>query len=66
MNRMEEYRRLLTELEATPPALEYTLQRAKARRRHGLWKKGLGIPAGSLDEQIEGSVGLCHFVAHGR
>ena len=48
MNRMEEYRRLLTELEATPPALEYTLQRAKARRRHGLWKKGLGIPAGSL------------------
>lgn len=33
MNRNEEYMSLLAELESTPPALEYTVQRAKARTK---------------------------------
>ena len=38
--RMDEYRALLTELENTPPALEYTVTRARARtrRRQWLWR----------------------------
>lgn len=48
MDRMEEYRALLAELEETPPALEYTVQRAMARRRRRRWGRGLGIPAGSV------------------
>ena len=35
MNRNEEYNTLLWELDQTPPELEYTVTRAKARaRRH--------------------------------
>lgn len=48
MNRNEEYRALLAELEHTPQALEYTLQRARARRRKHRLGRLLGIPAGSL------------------
>ena len=32
MNRNEEYSALLNELETTPPQLEYTVQRAMARK----------------------------------
>lgn len=48
MNRNEEYKALLAETEHTPPALEYTLQRARARRRKRRLERMLGIPAGSL------------------
>ena len=48
MNRMEEYTSLLRELDAAPPALEYTVQRAKARSRRSRVGKGFGIPLGSL------------------
>ena len=30
----------------------------------GLFGESVGIPAGGLDEQVEGAVGLGHFVAH--
>lgn len=48
MNRNEEYNALLRELEQTPPALDGTVDRARARlrrRRAGRW---WGIPAASL------------------
>lgn len=45
MNRREEYDLLLQELETTPPALEYTLPRAKARLRR---RRCLFRPAASL------------------
>ena len=49
MNRNEEYARLLTELEEMPPALEYTVQRARARKKTLQKKRRIfGIPAGSL------------------
>ena len=49
MNRNEEYSALLKELEATPPQLEYTVQRAMARKNASQKKRRLlGIPAGSL------------------
>ena len=37
MNRMDEYKALLSKLEQTPPALEYTIPRARARRRRRQW-----------------------------
>ena len=45
MNRNEEYKALLAQLDETPPALEYTVPRAKARlrRRHRVLR-----PLGSL------------------
>ncbi len=49
MNRSEEYKALLNELETTPPQLEYTVQRALARKKTLQRKKRLfGVPAGSL------------------
>ncbi len=48
MDRRQEYEALLRELEETPPALEYTVQRAVARRRRRRWGRRLGIPAASL------------------
>lgn len=50
MNRTEEYRALLAELEQTPPALEYTVQRALDREKREKRRKRriFGIPAGSL------------------
>lgn len=48
MNRMEEYQSLLHELEDTPPALEYTVQRAKARAKKARWGRGVGAPLGSV------------------
>ena len=49
MNRNEEYSALLNELETTPPQLEYTVQRAMARKNASQKKRRLlGIPAGSL------------------
>lgn len=49
MNRNAEYRALLEELEPTPPALAYTVERAAAReaaRRKR--RRRLGVPLGSL------------------
>lgn len=49
MSRNEEYRALLTELENTPPALEYTVQRATTRQTATRRKRRLlGVPLGSL------------------
>lgn len=49
MNRSEEYQALLQELETMPPQLEYTVQRAMARKKTLQHRKRLfGIPAGSL------------------
>lgn len=48
MDRMDEYRALCAQLEETPPALEHTLTRAKARRRRRKFGRFLGIPAASL------------------
>ena len=46
MNRNEEYQALLAELEPTPPALEYAVQRARTRRaRRRRW---FGVSAASL------------------
>lgn len=49
MTRNEEYRQLLEQLDKTPPALEYTLQRAQTREKacRRKWRL-LGVPAGSL------------------
>lgn len=44
MTRMEEYRALTEALKQTPPALEYTLTRAQARRR----ARRFSVPAASL------------------
>lgn len=41
MNRLEEYQTLMAELERPVPALEGTLNRAKARRRDHLWARPL-------------------------
>ena len=48
MTRNEEYRQLLEQLDKTPPALEYTLQRAQTRERHagangGCWAFRRGV-----------------------
>lgn len=48
MNRNAEYAALLTELEQTPPALEYTVQRAMTRKRASRKKRLFGVPLGSL------------------
>lgn len=49
MTRNEEYRQLLEQLDKTPPALEYTLQRAQTREKACRRKRRLlGVPAGSL------------------
>ena len=49
MNRNAEYTALLAELEQTPPALEYTVQRALTRKRASQKKRRLlGVPLGSL------------------
>ena len=48
MDRLEEYRALCAQLEETPPALEYTLTRAKVKNRRRNLKRFLGIPAASL------------------
>lgn len=49
MNRNEEYRKLRQELDQTPPELEYTLTRAKAKAdRHTLRKRLIALPAATL------------------
>lgn len=48
MNRNEEYQALLQELEATPPALDGTAERALRRRRRERRLRLFGVPAGSL------------------
>ena len=48
MDRKEEYSALLRELDQTPPELEYSVSRAKARARRGRARRWLGIPAGTL------------------
>lgn len=48
MDRMDEYNRLREELEQTPPALEYTVQRARARYRKSRVRRFCGLPVASL------------------
>lgn len=49
MNRNEEYRQLLDELEETPPELEYTMTRVQARNdRSSLIKRIIALPAATL------------------
>lgn len=49
MNRMDEYKSLLTELESVPPAVEFTVPRAKARlNKRRTLKRFFVVPAGSL------------------
>ena len=49
MTRNEEYNRLLAELDNTPPALEYTVTRAKARvKKAGRIHRFITLPAGSI------------------
>ena len=48
MTRNEEYQVLLQELEATPPALDGTAERALRRRRRDRRLRRFGVPAGSL------------------
>lgn len=49
MNRMDEYKNLLTELESVPPAVEFTVARAKARlKKRRTLKRFFVVPAGSL------------------
>ena len=48
MNRNEEYRALLRELETTPPALDTAVERAMERRRAARKRRLWGIPVGSL------------------
>ena len=48
MNRNEEYRALLQELETTPPALDTAVERAMERRRAARKRRLWGIPVGSL------------------
>ena len=48
MNRNEEYQALLQGLEATPPALDGTAERALRRRRRDRRLRLFGVPAGSL------------------
>lgn len=48
MNRQEEYAALLSQLEATPPSLEGTVPRARARARRGRTLRLFGVPAASL------------------
>ncbi len=48
MTRNEEYQALLQELEATPPALDGTAERALRRRRRDRRLRLFGVPAGSL------------------
>ena len=48
MDRMDEYSRLREELEQTPPALAYTVQRARARYRKSRVRRFCGLPVASL------------------
>ena len=48
MNRNEEYWALVAQLSDTPPELEGTVERARARARKRTLKRWLGIPVASL------------------
>ena len=62
MNRNAEYQALLTELEMTPPALEYTVQRAVTRKKTSQKKRRLlGVPLGSLGVCFVGFVLLVNL-----
>lgn len=61
MDRMEEYRALRAQLEETPPALAYTLTRAKAKHRRRHLRRFLGIPAASLAGIFTAFVLLVNF-----
>ena len=58
MNRNEEYRALLQELEPTPPALDTAVERAMERRRAARKRRLWGIPVGSLAACFALFVGL--------
>ena len=46
MNRKEEYELLIQEIEETPIALDYTMQRMKAKLKVSRWKGFIGVPIG--------------------
>ncbi len=48
MDRNEEYKALLRELDQTPPELEYSVTRAKARAKRSRARRWFGVPAGTL------------------
>lgn len=58
MNRNEEYRALLRELETTPPALDTAVERALKRHRAARKRRLWGIPVGSLAACFALFVGL--------
>ena len=58
MNRNEEYRALLQELETTPPALDTAVERALKRHRAARKRRLWGIPVGSLAACFALFVGL--------
>lgn len=58
MNRNEEYRALLQELEPTPPALDTAVERALKRHRAARKRRLWGIPVGSLAACFALFVGL--------
>lgn len=62
MSRTEEYQALLAELERTPPALEYTVQRAQARaKKHRRLYTVLGVPAASMAGCLAAFILLVNF-----
>lgn len=58
MNRNDEYRALLQELETTPPALDTAVERALKRHRAARKRRLWGIPVGSLAACFALFVGL--------
>ena len=58
MNRNEEYRALLQELETTPPAVDTAVERALKRHRAARKRRLWGIPVGSLAACFALFVGL--------
>lgn len=58
MNRNEEYRALLQELDTTPPALDTAVERALKRHRAARKRRLWGIPVGSLAACFALFVGL--------
>lgn len=61
MNRREEYKDLLAELEQTPPALAFTMTRVQARSKKRRFFRGLRTAAASLGGVLTAFVLLVNF-----
>lgn len=61
MNRKEEYKDLLAELEQTPPALAFTMTRVQARSKKRRFFRGLRTAAASLGGVLTAFVLLVNF-----